>query len=122
MKTRRAILMQLLHLSNHKIPFGEEAADLQLVCFGALAEDAAGEVDGGDLEDGELRGGDVDAPALGLDFDDAADDEVADLRGVAGAEGPDGEELVGFGEGAGEGGGDGGGAGGDVGAVAAVMY
>ena len=40
-----------------------------------------------------------------MDFDDSADDEVADFGGVACAEGANGEELVGFEEGAGYGGG-----------------
>ena len=114
-----AVGEELLDLGDEEVALGEEGADLQLVGLGALAQDAAGEVDGGDLEDGELGGGDVDAPALGLDFDDAADDEVADLGSVAGAEGTDGEELVGFGEGTGEGGGDVGRTGWDVGAVTA---
>lgn len=95
-----AVLVQLLDLGDDEVALGEEAADLQLVRLGALAQDAAGQVDGRDLQDGELRGGDVDAPALGLDLDDAADDEVADLRGVAGAQGPHGEELVRLCEGA----------------------
>ena len=71
---------------------------------------------------GEQRGGEVDLPALGLHFDDAADDEVADFGRVARAEGTDGEELVGFEEGAGDGGEDCcgvGGGGGGVGSVAA---
>ncbi len=70
---------------------------------------------------GEQGGGEVDFPALGLDLDDAADDEVADFGGVARAEGPDGEEFVGFEEGAGDGGEDcgGGWGGGCVGSVAA---
>lgn len=119
MQARDAVPVQLLDLGDDEIPLGEEAPDLQLVRLGALAQDAAGEVDGGDGEDGELRGRDVDAPAAGLDLGDAADDEVADLRVVAGAEGPDAEELVGAGEGAREGGGDGGGVGEDVCAVAA---
>lgn len=118
-QARGAVLMQLLNLGDEQIALGEEAPDLELVGLGALAEDAAGEVDGGDLEDGELGGGDVDAPALGLDLDDAADDEVADLRVVARPQGTHREQLVGAGEGAGEGGGDGGGVWGDVGAVAA---
>lgn len=50
---------------------------------------------------GEERGGQVDFPAFGLDFDDAAHDEVANFGGVAGAEGADGEEFVGFLEGTG---------------------
>ncbi|GKT90567.1 glutamate-cysteine ligase modifier subunit [Colletotrichum tofieldiae] len=99
-----AVLVQLLDLGHHQVAFRKKRPDLQLVRVGALAEDAAGEVDGGDLEDGELRGADVDAPALRLDLDDAADDQVADLGGVAGAEGADGEELVGAGYGAGDGG------------------
>lgn len=114
-----AVLVQLLHFGDEQVALGEEAPDLELVGLGALAEDAAGEVDGGDLEDGELGGGDVDAPALGLDLDDAADDEVANLGVVARAEGTHGEELVCAGEGACEGGGDGGGVEGDVGAVTA---
>lgn len=90
MQARSAVLVELLHFRDDEVPLGEEAADLELVCLCALAENTAGEVDGGDGEDGELGGGYVDAPALGLDFDDAADDEVADLRGVAGAQGADG--------------------------------
>lgn len=56
-----------------------------------------------------------------MHFDDAADDEVADFGDVARAQGGDGEELVGAGEGAGEGGADRvRGWGGEVRAVAAV--
>lgn len=66
----------------------------------------------------EQGGGEVDFPALGLHLDDAADDEVADLRGVARAEGADGEEFVGFEEGAGDGGEDLRGRGVGVGSVA----
>lgn len=62
----------------------------------------------------------IDFPALGLYFDDAADDEVAYFGSVAGAEGRDGEEFVGFEEGAGDGGEDCGGGGGGVGAVTSV--
>lgn len=54
----------------------------------------------------EQWGGEVDFPALRLHFDDAADDEVADLGRVARTEGADGEEFVGFEEGAGDGGED----------------
>lgn len=107
MQRRRAVLVQLLDFRDDQVALGEEASDLQLVCFSALAENAAGEIDGADLEDGELGGGYVDAPSFGLDFGDAPDDEVADFRGVAGAEGMHGEEFVGFGEGSREGGGDG---------------
>lgn len=110
--------MQLLHFRNNQVSLREETSDLQLVCFGTLPEDAAGEVDGGDLEDGELGGGNVDAPTLGLDFDDATDDEVTNLGCIAGAEGPNGEEFVGFRKGASEGGGDGGGSRRNIGAVA----
>ena len=67
---------------------------------------------------GEERGGDVDAPALGLHFDDAPDEQVADFGHVARAEGEDGEELVGFLEGPGDGGVDCGGVRGGVSAVA----
>ena len=80
--------------------------------------DAAGEVDGGELEDGELGGGDIDTPTAGLDLGHTTDDKVAYLGGVAGAEGPDGEEFVGFCYGAGDGGGDVCCLGGDVGSVA----
>ncbi|KAJ6257312.1 Dihydroorotase [Drechslerella dactyloides] len=59
------------------------------------------------LRRGGVWGGDVDAPALGLDFEDAADDEIADFGNVAEAQGADGEELVGFGDRAGERGDDG---------------
>ena len=68
----------------------------------------------------EQRGGEIDFPAFGLDFDDAAYDEVADFGRVARAQGADGVEFVRFLEGAGYGGGHGGGGcGGEVGAVAA---
>ena len=70
-------------------------------------------------------GAEVNFPALGLHLDDAADDQVADFGGVAGAQGPDGEELVCFLEGAGDGGEDGlggRGGGGGVGAVAAHPF
>lgn len=120
MQRRRPIPVQSLHLRNDQIPLGEERPDLQLVRLGALPLDATGKVYGGELEDGELRGGDVNAPAAGLDLGDAADDEVAYLGGVAGAEGPDGEELVGFCYGAGDGGGDVCCLRGDVGTVASV--
>ncbi len=71
---------------------------------------------------GEQGGGEIDFPALGLDLDDAADDQVADFGRVARAERADGEELVGFEEGAGDGGEDRrvGLRGGGVGSVAAV--
>lgn len=90
MQARSAVLVELLHLCDDEVAFSEETADLELVCLCALAENAAGEVDGGDGEDGELGGGYVDAPALGLDFDDAADDQVTDFGRVAGAQGADG--------------------------------
>lgn len=41
------------------------------------------------------RSGDIDFPAFGLDRDDAADDEVANLRRVASTKGLDGQELIG---------------------------
>ncbi len=70
----------------------------------------------------EQGGGEIDFPALGLDLDDAADDQVANFGRVARAEGADGEEFVGFEEGAGDGGEDRrvGLRGGGVGSVAAV--
>ena len=71
---------------------------------------------------GEQGGGEVDFPALGLDLDDAADDEVADFGGVARAEGADGEELVGFQKGAGDGGEDGRGVRVRVGPVASGVF
>lgn len=70
---------------------------------------------------GQQRGGEVDFPALGLDFDDAADDQVADFGGVARAEGADGEEFIGLEEGAGDGGEDAGGGGVGVGSVASAV-
>ena len=54
----------------------------------------------------EQGGAEIDFPALGLDFEDAADDEVADFGCITRAEGEDGEKFVGFEEGAGDGGGD----------------
>jgi hypothetical protein len=44
----------------------------------------------------EKRGRHVNFPAILLDLDDAADDEVANLGRIAGAERKDWEELVGF--------------------------
>lgn len=72
-------------------------------------EDVVGEVDGGDLEDGELGGGNVDVLMFGLDFDDVIDDEVINFGCIVGVEGLNGEEFVGFCKGVSEGGGDGGG-------------
>ena len=57
-----------------------------------------------------------------MHFDDAADDQVADLGRIARAEWADGQELVGFEEGAGDGGEDLGGGGVGVGSVAAVGH
>ena len=57
----------------------------------------------------EQRGREIDFPTFCLHFDDPADHQVADFRGVAGAQGGDGEEFVGAGEGSREGGEDGGG-------------
>lgn len=118
MQTRRAILENTLHLRDEQIALCEKRPDGQLVRARALPQDAAGQIDSGEGKVREERGGEIDFPALGLDFDDAADDEVADFGGVARAQGADGEELVGFLEGACYGGEDGGGGGG-VGAVAA---
>lgn len=44
----------------------------------------------------EQRRSDLNFPPLLLNFYDAADDQVANLGGVARAEGNAGEELVGF--------------------------
>ena len=70
----------------------------------------------------EQGGGEVDLPALRLHLDAAADDQGAFFGGVARAQGADGEEFVGFEEGAGDGGDDCGVRlrGGGVGSVAAV--
>ena len=57
-----------------------------------------------------------------MDFDDAADDEVADFGRVACAEGADGEEFVGFLQGACYGGGDCCGGRVGVGAVASGLF
>ena len=54
----------------------------------------------------EERGAEIDFPSLCLYFDDSADYEVADFGGIACAEGGDGEEFVGFLEGAADGGED----------------
>lgn len=69
---------------------------------------------------GEQWGREIDLPTLRLHLDDPADDQVADFGRVARAEGADGEEFVGFEEGAGDGGEDLGGGGVGVGSVAAV--
>ena len=98
----------------------EVLAHLQLVGRRAPAQHAAGQVDRGQGQLREERRGDVNFPPVFLHFDDAADDQVADLGRVAGAQGQDGEELVGAQDGAGEGRGYGGVEGGVVGAVAAV--
>lgn len=93
-----AVLVQLLHLGHDEVALGEEAANLQLVRLGTLAQDAAGQVDGRDLQHRQLRRRHVDAPPLGLHLDNAPDDEVANLGRVASAQGPHREELVGLGE------------------------
>ena len=67
--------MQGLHLSHDEIALGEVGADLEFVGRGALAEDAAGEIYGAQMEGGEVRGGDVTQPALGADL-------VSGLKGV----------------------------------------
>jgi len=120
MQTRASVPKDALHLRDEQIALGEEGADVEFVDGGAFAQDAAGEVDGGEGEGGEEGRRYVDAPAPGLHFCYAADDEIADFGGVARAEGQDGEEFVGFVDGAGDGGEDCGGLGGGVGAVASV--
>ena len=102
MQTCRPVLIHALHLRDQQIPFAKERPDGQFVRTGALAQYAAGKVDGGEGQVSEERSGEVDFPAFGLDLDDAADDEIANLRRVARAEGPYGEEFVGFDEGAGD--------------------
>ena len=97
--------MYRLHLGKDQITLGEKRADGQLVRGRALSQNSTWEVDRAEREVGEQRGGEVDFPALGVDFDDAADDEVADFGGVARAEGVDGEEFVGDVDGSREGGG-----------------
>lgn len=121
MQRGRPVLEQRLHLRDQQVALGEESADLQLVRAGAFAQDAAGQVDGGQGEVGQESGGDVDFPPLRLHFHDPAHDQVADFRRVPCPEGPDGEELVGFLNGARDGGDDGRGCGEDVGAVASVV-
>lgn len=107
MEASTSVAVQRLHLRDDEIPLLEESADVQLVDGGPPAQRAAGQVNRGEGQGGQQRGGDVYEPAAGLDGDDAANEEVADLRGVARGERGDGEELVGAGEGAGDGGGDG---------------
>jgi hypothetical protein len=118
-QTRRVVPVQALHLGNQQIALAEEGADVELVDGRPPAQDAAGQVDGAQRQAGQHGGRDVDGPLLGLHGDNAADDEVADLGGVARAQGLDGEQLVGLVQVAGDGGDDGGGVGGDVSAVAA---
>jgi hypothetical protein len=67
--------VQGLHLSHEEIALGEVGADLELVGRGAFAKDATGEVYGAEMEDGEVRSGDVTEPALGADL-------VPRLKGV----------------------------------------
>jgi hypothetical protein len=96
MKRRRSILIDTLHFSNQQVALGEKCPDVELIDCCALAEDATREVDGGEGKNGEKRASDVDSPTLGLHFDDAADDQVADFWCIACAEGYDGEEFVCF--------------------------
>lgn len=96
MQPRAAVAEEALHLGDHEVALDEEGADVEFVDGGAFAQDAAGQVDGGEGEGGEEGRGEGDAPAPGLHFGDAADDEVADFGGVARAERVDGEEFVGF--------------------------
>ena len=44
----------------------------------------------------EKRRGDVNTPAFGLDFDNTANDQVANFGCVACTKGLDGEKLIGF--------------------------
>jgi len=78
-----AIGEELLHFCDEEIAFGEEGAHLEFVVGCAATEDAAGEVDGGEVQDRILFGGDVYFPAFGAYFCDSADDEVADLWFIA---------------------------------------
>ena len=63
-QARAALLVQGLDLGHDEVALGEEGADLQLVRVGALAQDAAGKIDGADLQGCVLAGADVDAPSL----------------------------------------------------------
>jgi hypothetical protein len=112
--------MQRLHLAHQALPLLKERPDLQLVALRPPPQDPTRQIDRTQRQPGEEGRSDVDAPALGLDLDDASDDEVADLGGVARAEGGDGEEAVGLDGEAGDGRADGGGAAGDVCAVSSV--
>jgi hypothetical protein len=112
--------VQRLHLAHQALPLLKERPDLQLVALRPPPQYPTRQIDRAQRQPGEERRADVDAPALGLDLDDASDDEVADLGGVAGAEWGDGEETVGLDGEAGDGRADGGGAAGDVCAVSSV--
>lgn len=121
MRRGRPVPKQGLRLRDQQVALGEERADLQLVRDGAFTQDVAVEVDDGEGQVGEESGGDVDFPPLRLHFDDSAHHQVADFRRVPCAEGPDGEELVGFLNGGVNGGDDEGGGGEHVGAVASEV-
>lgn len=118
MQARGPILIDPLHLRDDEFALPQERPHGEFIRAGSFPQYASRQVYGGEREVGEERSGEVDFPAFGLYFDDAADDEVADFGCVAGAEGADGEEFVGFLEGAGEGGENYGVGWGGVGAVA----
>jgi hypothetical protein len=85
-----------LHFCDNQVALAKEGPNLQLVGACSPTENTTGQVDGREWELGEERGGNVNLPPLGLDFDNAAHDEITDLGCVAGAEWVDGKELIGF--------------------------
>jgi hypothetical protein len=85
-----------LHFRNDQVALAEEGPNLQFVGARSSTKDTTGQVDGGERELGKEWSGDIDLPPLGLDFDDAANDQITDLGCVSGAEGMDGKELIGF--------------------------
>ena len=100
--------MDALNLGDEQIALAEKGADREFIGGGTAPQDSAGEVDGAQGQVGEQWGGEIDFPSLGLHLDHAADDEVADFRGISSAEGANGEEFVGFLQSAGDAGEDGG--------------
>ncbi len=90
----RPIVVQRVNLGAEQVPFAEEGAHGQFVALALPPLHAARQVDGGEVQVRLLVAGNVNLPSFGQDLGNAADHDVAHLSQVAGAAGPDADELV----------------------------
>ena len=121
MQTRTPIRKDTLHLRHQQISLREERPDVKLIHRSPFPQYPTRQVNARKRQRSHKRRSDIDTPALRLDLDDAANDEVADFGGVPCTDGGDGEEFVGFLDGAGDGGADEGAAGGGECTVASAV-